>query len=326
VTKKDSYPLPRVDDLLDAIGDSTWFSAIDLASGYWQIAMDRESQARTAFVIRNGLYEFKVMPFGLTNAPATFQRTMDKVLGELNLKCALVYIDDIIVFSRSFEEHLKHLRMVFTKISQANLKMNFDKCEFIKRQVSFLGHLVGKNGIKPDPSNVEKVQNYPTPESIKDVRGFLGLAGYYRKFIPNFAEVAEPLHKLLRKGVKFQWNTEAQTCFELLKTYLISEPILIRPNFDEKFILHTDASDFGIGAVLSQIGRDGREHAIAYLSCSLSKPEHAYSTTEREALAIVWAVKKLQKYLWGPEFEIVTDHQALKWLLNQPDPVGRIAR
>ena len=200
ITEKDSYPLPRIDELLDNLGNAKWFSSIDLASGYWQVEMDKRDRSKTAFICREGLFEFNIMPFGLTNAPATFQRLMDSVLRGILRKYALVYLDDIIIFSQTWEEHLHHLREIFQRLRNANLRMKFKKCRFATDELEYLGYIVSREGLKVDPKKIEKVLNWPTPKTLTELRGFLGLVNYYRIFIKRCAVIARPLNHLLRKG------------------------------------------------------------------------------------------------------------------------------
>ena len=345
VSKKDNHPLPRIDDTLDTLQGMEYFSKLDLARGYWQVEMEESDKEKTAFITHEGIYEFNVMPFGLSNAPATFQRLMQEVLDELVYKKVLVYIDDIIVYSKTFEQHLKDLEEVFEKLRKAELKAKLKKCEFIKREVEYLGHVVGRNGIKTSESNVEKVKNYPRPITIKELRGFLGLASYYRKFIEGFSKLAKPLLKLMEgmkyekvktkegtkigtgkrinrimneKNIEKEWGIEQEESFQLLKRKLTTTPILAYPDFEKKFRLYTDASGQALGAVLQQEGEDKKEHVIAYASKSLTKAEQNYSVTELESLAMVWAVEKFRHYLLGGKgFTIITDHYALKWLQSQ---------
>ncbi len=354
ITRKDNHPLPRIDTLLEKFKGSKYFSTMDMASGFWQIEMKEEDKEKTAFITHEGLYQWKVMPFGLTNAPATFQRTMQLVLGELFYTIAPVYIDDIIVHSKTFDEHIENLEKVFKKIREANLKFGPEKCKFCFEEIKFLGHIVGKDGIKTDPAKIEKVKNYPRPTNITQLRGFLGLAKYYRKFIKNFAKIAKPLNDLtkgfkskpleIRDGIKMKrkktekeknnkneefmndWEEKQEEAFELLKEKLINSPVLIYPDFEKEFILYTDASNIALGAVLHQVGDDNKEHVIAYENKTLNKSEQNYSTTELECLAVVWAVEKFDYYLEGNKFKIITDHIALKWLFNKAIPKGRIGR
>ena len=327
ITKKDAYPLPRIDEMMDALGEAKWFSSMDLTSGYWQVGMHPESIQKTAFISREGLYEFNVMPFGLCNAPATFQRAMDNMLGDYNWKFAMVYIDDINVFSRTFEEHIQHLQLIFQRIREAGLKLNQEKCNFIRKELLFLGHIINKDGISPDPSTVQKIIDFPQPRTVKGLRSFLGLAGYYRKFVKGFSQIAAPLFKLLRNNITYIWTVDQEEAFSELKRRLTTAPILIYPNFTKKFYLYTDASDSGLGAVLSQKDDENRERVIAYASVSLKPAETRYSTTEKEALAVVWAVRQFRHYLLGTTFEIITDHNALRWLFTkQTNPTPRISR
>ena len=266
------------------------------------------------------------MPFGLTNAPRTFQRLMDRVLRNEIGKFVHVYLDDINVFSETFEEHLQHLAIVFQRLRDAGLRLNPEKCEFVRKSLHFLGHVVSEEELGPDPSKVNKVQDYPVPTNVRDLRGFLGLASYYRRFIQGFSRKAAPMYQLLRKGVPYEWTDQQQKAFESLKRLLTTAPILRYPDFDRPFILHTDASTTGLGAVLAQKDDEGLEYVIAYASRSLNKAERNYSVTELECLAAVWAVKTFRVYLYGTEFDLVTDHTALKWLLNLSEPQGRTAR
>jgi hypothetical protein len=326
ITKKDAYPLPRIDEILDSMYNAKWFSSLDLASGYWQVGMDPRDRDKTAFITKQGTYEFNVMPFGLTNAPATFQRLMDKIFYEVKEKYVLVYLDDINIYSTTFEEHLEHLQDVFDRLREAGLKLGPDKCHFCKTELAFLGHSISDKGIAPDPAKIEKVQNFLIPTNLTELRGFIGLASYYRRFIQDFATITAPLNKLLKKDTPFIWTDECQQAFEFLKDALTTAPILSYPNFEEPFILYTDASYQGLGAVLGQKDEEGNEHVIAYASRSLDKAELNYAPTEIECLAAVWGMKYFRPYIYQSTFELVTDHAALKWLINKPDPSKRMAR
>ncbi|UYV69577.1 hypothetical protein LAZ67_6004008, partial [Cordylochernes scorpioides] len=325
VTKKDVYPLPRIDDTLDSLKGAKFYSSMDLRSGYWQIEVDEADREKTAFITPDGLYEFLVMPFGLCNAPATFERMMDKILKGLKWTMALCYLDDIVVYSKSFNEHLHRLEIILQCLDKAELRLNPKKCLFGTKRIRVFGHLVDSKGIYPDPEKIEAIAKFPTPKSITDVRSFIGLCSYYRRFIENFAEKAAPLHEVLKKDNKFMWNSDQQDAFDSLKKALMSEPVLAY--FEEQLPteLHTDASGYGIGAILVQIN-DGKERPVGYASRTLSKAEKNYSTTERECLAAIWAINKFRPYLFGREFVIVTDHHALCWLSNLKDPTGRLAR
>lgn len=325
VTKKDVYPLPRIDDAIDNLSGASMFSAIDLKSGYWQIEVDEKDREKTAFITPDGLYQFKVMPFGLCNAPATFERMMDNILKGFSWKICLCYLDDIIVYGSSFEEHLNRLRTVLQCIKEAGLTLNHQKCIFGQSKLKILGHLIDKSGVRPDPEKVEAIKNFPLPKNISNIRSFLGICSYYRRFIKNFANLAAPLQHLLKKDVKFAWNKEQDDAFAKLKSILMSDLVLgyFRPKAET--LIHCDASGYGLGAVLVQI-QYNREIPIAYASRSLLPNEKNYSTTEKECLAVIWAINKFRPYLFGQPFTVVTDHHSLCWLANLKDPSGRLAR
>ena len=307
--------------------------------------MDERDKEKTAFITHEGLYQWKVMPFGLTNAPATFQRMMQEVLGELFYTRAPAYIDDVNVHSKTYEEHLKDLEEVFKRLRKAGLKLRMDKCKFCFSEIEFLGYIIGKDGIKTDEKKLEKIKNYPKPTTITELKGFLGLASFYRKFIEGFSKIAKPLLKLT-EGIKYEkvkqkegtstgpgktinrminkkditqdWKEDQEKSFKILKERLITAPILAYPDFEKPFRLYTDASGKALGAVLQQQGQDKKEHVIIYASKSLTKAEQNYSATELESLAVIWAVEKFRHYLLGGKgFTIITDHYALKWLKSQ---------
>ena len=308
VTRQNAYPLPRIDATLDSLAGSVYFTTLDLASGYWQVELTTDAKAKTAFSTPKGHFEFNVMPFGLTNAPATFQRLMECVLAGLTSQECLIYLDDIIVFSTSFSDHLQRLSTVLQRLECAGLKLKLSKCHFARKEVQYLGHVVSADGVKPNPAKIEAVATYPPPTNVQELRQFLGLANYYRRFVQNYSKIAEPLHQLTRKTSKgFHWTSNYQLAFEELKHHLTNPPILAYPDFSRKFILHTDASATALGAVLCQ-QQDGNEHVIAYWSRQLNKPERNYSTIEREALAAVAAIKEFYPYLYGFPFTLITDH------------------
>ncbi|CAH8547811.1 unnamed protein product [Dicrocoelium dendriticum] len=329
VTRKDSFPLPRIDDTLESLHGATWFSTLDLASGYWQVEVHPMDIEKTAFVIPTGLYEFQTMPFGLANAPATFQRLMHIVLRDLQPSKCLVYLDDVIVHGRTLDEHLTNLETVLQCLSSAGLKLKPSKCDLLKREVKYLGHVISDCGIRSDPSKVQDIISWPIPESVEEVRSFLGLASYYRRFVKNYADMAAPLHRLTEKGRPFHWSPQCQESFDELRHALASTPILVFPDVSPQaapFILDTDASDVGIGAVLSQVSGDGMERVIAYASRKLTKPERNYCTTRKEMLALVSFVKHFRHFLLGRHFIVRTDHQALRWLREFREPEGQVAR
>lgn len=328
VTKKDVYPLPRIDDILDTLSEAKYFSTLDLSAGYWQVELDEDSQAKTAFTTHCGLFEFTRMPFGLCNAPATFQRLMQVVLSGLEWDCCFVYIDDILVASKTFEDHLRHLQLVFERLQKAGLRLKPSKCHFLRDKVPYLGFVLSKSGIQPDPSKTDKVNNFPRPTNLTTLRSFLGLASYYRRFVPHFATVAAPLHCLTKKDTPFDWNDECETAFCELKLLLTEAPVLVYPRFGQgsSFLLETDASGVGLGAILSQQQEDGKYHPVAYASRSLLPSERNYAISELETLAIVWAVKYFRTYLLGHPCTVLTDHASCLSLLNTPKPSAKLAR
>ncbi|UYV81129.1 hypothetical protein LAZ67_20000122 [Cordylochernes scorpioides] len=325
VTVKDVYPIPRIDEVLDTLQGSKYFSAIDLKSGYWQVEVEEKDKEKTAFTTAHGLYEFNVMPFGLCNAPATFERNMENMLGNLRWQICLCYLDDVIIYSSDFSTHLKRIEAVLKCFREANLKLNNKKCQFAFEELEILGHITNQHGIKPAEHNIKAIRDFPRPKKIKEVQSFLGMCSYYRKFIKGFSKIADPLTSLIKKNVPFTWTENQEKAFQTLKVALINPPIL--GHFDPNAItyIHTDASNIGLGATLVQKFGD-KEKVISYLSRTLSKPEQNYSTTEKECLAVVWSMSKLRPYLYGRHFKIVTDHHALCWLKNLKDPTGRLAR
>ena len=330
ITKTDNFPLPRIDDLLDQLGESKYFSSIDLASGFWQIQMHSSSQEKTAFVTPHGLYEFRVMPFGLKNAPGVFQRLMQKVVSSLNPGSGpdfvSVYLDDILVFSKNLNEHLEHLRLVIERLVEVGLKLKPSKCKFAQHELEYLGHVVSREGLRTNPKLTEAVVDFPRPQSVRDVRRFLGLASYYRKFILHFAKITRPLHKLTCKDTRFDWSPECQIAFQELKQRLSSAPVLAYPNFDAQFVLETEASIKGLGAVLSQAQEGGNLHPVGYASRALSPSEVHYGITDLETLAVVWAISHFSHYLYGNRVVVYTDHTAVKSVLEAANPSGKHAR
>lgn len=321
----DAYPIPNITDILDQLGKSKYFTTIDMASGFHQIKLHDDDIPKTAFSTCLGHMEFTKMPMGLKGSPATFQRLMNTVLSGLQgIKC-FIYLDDIVLYASSLEEHHEKLREIFDRLRKYNLKIQPDKCEFLRKEVTYLGHLVTEKGIKPDPKKIEIARNFPQPKSQRDIKSFLGFAGYYRRFIRDFSRISQPLNILLKQDAKFEWTSLQQESFEKLKNILTSEPLLQYPDFEKEFVLTTDASDKAIGAVLSQ-GEIGKDLPIAYASRTLNKAETRYSTIERELLAIVWSVKQFRPYIYGRTFKIVTDHKPLTWMFNIKDPGSRLMR
>ena len=325
VTIKDAYPIPRIDETLDALGSAKWFSTLDLSSGYWQVALDEDDKDKTSFIVRNGLYQWKVMPFGLTNAPATFERLMEKVMKGLQWEILLVYLDDIIVYGRTVEEEIQRLRMTFSRLRDAHLKLKPSKCHLFCTTVTYLGHVVSADGVSTDPAKVQAINDWPRPKCKKEVRSFIGLASYYRKFVRGFAEIASPLHMLTAKSAKFQWSEDCENSFQELKRRLQCTPILTFPTPEDEFVLDTDASSEAVGAVLSQV-QDGQERVIAYFSRKLHKAEKNYCVTRQELLALVTALKQFKQYLYGRRVKVRTDHASLRWLVHFRNPEGQLAR
>ena len=327
VARSDAYPMPRVEEVLETVGLAKFISTLDLARGYWQVPMAEESKEKTAFTTPYGLFEFNVMPFGLHNAPATFQRLMNRVLQGCQ-SFAQAYIDDIVVYSRTWEEHLQHPRKVFNCLLQAGLILKLPKCQFGLNKVHYLGHIIGNGELLPDPQKLEAVKGFRRPETKSEVNSFIGLTSYYRKFVPDFATIATPLTNLLKKRQpeRVLWTQECEQAFQNLKTKLIKPPILKVPEVNKQFSVHSDASDVGLGAVLNQIGEDGEEHPVAYASRKLKPRETRYSTIEKECLAAVWALKFFEHYLYGQPFTLVTDHRPLTWLKNMKNSNQRLTR
>ncbi|GJT53239.1 putative nucleotidyltransferase, ribonuclease H [Tanacetum coccineum] len=312
ITIRNRYPLPRIDDLFDQLQGAKYFSKIDLRSGYHQLRVREQDISKTAFRTRYGHYEFLVMPFGLTNAPAVFMDLMNRIFHEYLDKFVIVFIDDILVYSKSEEEHERHLRIVLEILRQKKLYAKFSKCEFWLQQVAFLGHIVSADGIIMDPSKVEAITKWPRPTTVTEVRSFLGLAGYYRRFVEGFSRLALPLTQLMRKGEKFVWTDERQESFEELKRRLVSAPILTLPSGSGGFQIYSDASKKGLGCVLMQHGK-----VIAYASRQLKPYEVNYPTHDLELAAVVFALKIWRHYLYGEACDIFTDHKSLKYIFTQ---------
>ena len=324
ITLKDSYPLPSIDDSINALGGSKWFSTLDLASGYWQVPMHPDDIEKMALTTPFGLYHFKVMPFGLANASATFERMMELVLSGLHWEICLIYIDDVIVFGRTFEEHIVRQHQVLTHKKGANLKLWPGKCKLFRHEVEYLGHVVSQDGAKTDPKKIKAIIEWPTPHNAKEVRSFVGLCSYYRSFVRGFTDITSPLHQIVAQE-EFHWSEECEKAFKTLQRALTTPRLLAYPADDGIFILDTDASGQGLGAVLSQL-QGGEEHVIAYYSHVLTWPEQQYCVTRRELLAVVEAIKHFHHYLCGRHFVVRTDHGLLKWLMNFKHPEGQTWR
>lgn len=315
-TIDDKFPIPQIEDILDSLGKSVYFTTLDLKSGFHQIEMDPSHKAKTAFSTDQGHFEFTRMPFGLKNAPATFQRAMNNILHDFIGAICYVYLDDIIIVGYNLKNHIENVNKILKRLSEFNLKIQLDKCEFLKRETEFLGHVITPDGVKPDPSKITKILDWKIPTTQKEIKQFLGLTGYYRRFIRDYAKLAKPLTKYLKKEQNVNTKDEDyKNGFEKLKLILTSDQILAYPDFNIPFILTTDASNYALGAVLSQI-QDNIERPIAFGSRTLHKAEINYSTTEKEALAIIWAVDKFRNYLHGNKFTLITDHKPLTFIKN----------
>ena len=325
VTIGDAFPLPNIVDILDQLGRSKYYSTLDLAHGYHQIPMSPSDRSKTAFSTDRGHFEFERMPFGLKGAPGTFQRLMNKVLIGINGIKAFVYLDDIIIYAKDLNDHSQKITEIFQRLRQYNLKLQPLKCEFLRKEVNYLGHQITDEGVKPDPQKISCVKQFPIPRNVKEVKSFLGLSGYYRRFIRNYGQIAKPLTSLLKKDVPYRWSDLCQTSFETLKNLLTQAPILQYPDFQKPFNLTCDASNYAIGCILSQ-GPIGKDLPIAFASRTLNKAEINYNVTEKELTSIVWGIKVFRPYLFGQHFNIITDHRALVWLFNITDPGSRLTR
>ena len=328
VTRPMNFPMPRLEDIWDAIGASgaKVYSVIDLAGAFWQLPVHPDSQDKTAFVTQSGQYRWTRMPFGLRNAPVSFQRLMAEVFRGLIYKTMVVYCDDIICFSPNLDQHMKDLEEIFARLRQANLKAKPSKCHFSANSVNYLGHILSSEGVLPNPDKTKVVANFPVPKTQKQVRSFLGIANYYRRFIDGYSTITAPLSSLLKKGVGFVWSADCQEAFDRLKGALTSPPILAFPDLNRDFVVTTDASSTAIGYVLSQCNADGKEHPVCYGGRSLRGAEHKYGVSQLECLAAVEAVSAFHPYLSHRPFRLVTDHQALKYLMNFKHKNFRLCR
>ena len=314
VTVKNKYPLPRIEDLLDQLRGGSVFSKIDLRSGYYQLRVKEVDVPKTAFRTRYGHYEFLVMPFGLTNAPVAFMDLMNRVFRPYLDQFVVVFIDDILVYSKDAQEHEHHLRIVLQTLRENQLFAKLSKCDFWLKEVSFLGHIVSAEGIRVDPVKIEAIVNWKPPRNVTEVRSFLGLASYYRRFVQGFSVIAFSLTRLLRKGVKFEWDDKCQSSFERLKEILVEAPVLIQPTSGRDYTMYSDASRIGLGCVLMQDGK-----VVAYSSRQLKPHEQNYPTHDLELADVVFALKIWRHYLYGEKCRIFTDHKSLKYLLTQKD-------
>ena len=326
VTKKDRYPLPQVADIHDGMVGATIFSTTDLKSGFHQINVDPNDREKTAFICHKGLFEFVRMPFGLANGPSHFQRIMDYVFRDLLGVCVMVYIDDIVIYSKSMSEHLSHLETVFNRLSQHGLQVKAEKCKFALTEIKLLGFVLDQRGIRANPEKTSAISSMPAPRTVKQVRSFLGMTGYYRQCIPHYAELAQPLTALTKKRRRFDWNSQCQAAFDSLKRALVSDSIVRYPRVDLPYKLYTDASDLCVGAILCQTHEDGVEYVVQCVSHQLSSTQQRWATIEKEAYAVVYALQKLRPYLYGAEFVVYTDHKPLLCLFSKSMTNTKIQR
>lgn len=325
VSIPDAYPLPYISSILDKLRNANYLSSVDIKSAFWQVPMEENSKQYTAFSTSRGLFQFRRMPFGLHSSPATFQRLVDTVLGVELEPFVFVYLDDIIILTPTFEKHLEILEEVFNRLKNAGLRLGRDKCQFCRPELKYLGYVVDNNGLHVDPDKISAILEIPTPRNVKEVRRILGMTSWYRRFVKNFSSLVTPLTNLLRKNKPFIWTSECDDSFKKIKEALVSAPVLGCPDFSLPFTIYTDASGYGVGAVLTQQHEDG-EQAIAYISRSLNKNERNFTTTERECLAVIYAIERFRAYVEGAKFTVVTDHYSLKWLKELKSPTGRLAR
>lgn len=334
VTIADRYPIPEINEILANLGQNKFFTILDLKSGFHQIPLKESDIEKTAFSVNHGKYEFTRLPFGLKNAPSIFQRTLDDILRNHIGKRCYVYIDDIIIFGRNEEEHLENLEIIFQTLEQANMKIQLDKCEFFQEQVEFLGFIISRDGIKTNPKKVKAIREFPPPKTVKELRSFLGMAGFYRRFIQDYAKLAKPLTSLLRGEDGHVSKTLSKTksvnltdnevmAFNKIKNSLVSNDVMLTfPNFQKEFELTTDASNFALGAVLSQ-----EKKPIMFLSRTLNKTEENYAANEKELLAIIWALSVLRNFLYGSrKVNIFTDHQPLTYALSNKNNNSKMKR
>ncbi|EYC18252.1 hypothetical protein Y032_0028g1760 [Ancylostoma ceylanicum] len=330
--RQDSYPIPTIDAILQSLAGKKYFTTLDLCSGYWQIPLEENTKHKSAFTTPEGLFQFKVTPFGLSTSPAVFQRLMDTVLSGLLGQEVFCYIDDVMICTETKERHLKLLREVCERMRGAGLMLKAQKCVLLQESISFLGHVIDQDGLHMDKKKVEAVLNYPTPRNVKDLRSFLGMASFYRKFCLNFSKTAAPLFKLTSARVEWQWEAPQEEAFAKLKTMISSAPVLTQPNIEEArsgkrpFVIFTDASTAGIGAVLSQEGEDKQLHPIFFASKSLTKAERRYHITDLEALGVMFAVKRFHMFIYGIPTVLKTDHQPLTALFRRNNVSARVLR
>ena len=316
LTTKDSYPLPRIDDAIESLSHSRIFSIMDCTAGFWQIETHPLDRHKAAFLTHDGLYEFNVMPMGLKNSPATFQRMMDTVLSGLQWRFALAYMDDVLVYSKNIEDHFSHMTQVLNRLLEAGLTIKPKKTHVFAPSLRYLGYQIDSQGTRPLPEKIKAIMEIKPPTNVSELRSFLGLTNFYRRFICKFAQIASPLYSLLKESVKWAWTSDCQKAFESLRDAIASSPVLIRPDFSKPFQLATDGSKIGYAGVLSQFDENGREHPILFISRTCTPAELNYGSSELEAAAAIWAIETLHNYIGNTHFTLITDHDSLRWLLT----------
>ena len=322
----DSYPIPRLDDCIDTIGHSKFVSTFDLLKGYWGVPLTDRAKKVSAFCTPDGLYQYKVMAFGMKNAPATFQRMINRVIQDIP-NCT-AYIDDIVVYSDTWQDHVRQICMLFDNLSKANLTVNLVKSQFCKSSVTYLGHIVGCGHVRPIRAKIEAIDKFPRPTKKRELMRFLGMTGFYRKFCPNFSDVAQPLTGLLKKDRKFMWSAQCQEAFEKIKNILMSSPVLVAPDFNKPFKIQVDASDTGCGGVLLQESVDGIDQPVAYFSKKFNRHQVNYSTIEKETLALILVLKHFDVYVSNPAYtvHVYSDHDPLTYVLKMKNVSKKLMR
>ena len=323
VTKRDVYPLPRPDDLVQQLSGSTVFSSLDMKQGFWHVPVAPEDQEKTAFVTPDGLYQFKRLPYGLTNSPATFMPLVDRILAGLKWTHCLAYLDDVLIYGETFEQHLERLEMVLEAMAAAGIKHNASMCRFGVQSVTYLGHIIDSSGLRPDPSKLQAVTDYPRPHDVTSLKSFLVFMSFYRHFIEGFARLAWPLHQLLKKDVPWRWGEEESAAMRILQDALLSAPTLAHDNEADQLMLKTDASKQGLGAVLS-VSRGGTEYPLTFISRRTTPAEANYHFNELECAALVWSAGKLRPFLLGRRVVVMTDNSALRWLYLKKEMSDKI--
>ena len=324
VTIKDKYPLPKVQDCFDSLSSKMYFASLDVSYSFLQIPLRESSRDYTAFSTRLGQFRYKRMPMGFCNSSSIFARCMQTITSGICFVSCLVYLDNILIFGKDYQEYLRNFELVLQRLRAAGLKLKPSKAKVLQKSIQFLGHVVSREGLSVCTDKIAVIQSWPYPKNLKELRGFLGLTGYYRQFIRGYSKLAAPLTDMLKKNKRVQHSPEAQVAFDAMKLALVSTPVLALPRDDDAsmFVLDTDASDVAAGAVLSQI-QDGIEHVIAYASRTFNKAERGYCVTRRELGAFIFGLKVFKPYLLGRKFKVRVDHSALTFLRTAKDPIGQ---